>query len=274
MAEGLDDWYDIALQEGKGFKSSEERQAYLDSLGDPMKHPMFAQNSDDLAGHPLVEAIRALKEDDKTPFQLAEMYKDEGNEWIKKSTVKNQKEAYTRYTIALDHIKTAESSCSDENIKLQLPILKSQILSNRALSSINLKNYGSCRRDADLAISIWSKNIKAHHRKCKALLILKKYSEAISACETALACETVLLKFEVEVGKAKQALRTRWMEVHVAAGLGMTSGLRDPWELLPRRDPDTLQPVWSMVFLYPDCNSDDVLAEHVCTVLPEQGEGQ
>ena len=31
----IDNWYDQALANGQGFKSEEEKKAYLDSLGDP-----------------------------------------------------------------------------------------------------------------------------------------------------------------------------------------------------------------------------------------------
>ena len=108
-----------------------------------MKHPMFATSTEDLEGHPLVEAIRALKEDDKTPVELAIMYKDEGNEWMKKSTPKDWREAYKRYSQALVHVN------NEKTVSKKILILKSQILSNRSLVSLYLRNYGDCRRDAD-----------------------------------------------------------------------------------------------------------------------------
>ena len=63
--------------------------------GDPMKHPMFATSSEDLAGNPLVEAIRALKEEDKSPIEIAIMYKDDANSMLKK---KDFQEAFNTYT--------------------------------------------------------------------------------------------------------------------------------------------------------------------------------
>jgi hypothetical protein len=42
----------------KGFKSDEERQAYIASLGDPEEHPLFAQTAEDCKDHPLVGAFR------------------------------------------------------------------------------------------------------------------------------------------------------------------------------------------------------------------------
>ena len=50
----IDNWYDQALANGQGFKSEEEeKKAYLDSLGDPLDHPMFATTAEQIARHPL-----------------------------------------------------------------------------------------------------------------------------------------------------------------------------------------------------------------------------
>ena len=104
---------------GMGFKSEEDKQAYLASLGDPLEHPLFAETAEDCKGkcineciqaymfvfelklasrqtvyscvflcfsnldHPLAGAFRALNEEGKTSKELAEMYKEEGNEWLK-----------------------------------------------------------------------------------------------------------------------------------------------------------------------------------------------
>lgn len=192
----LDNWYEKAIAAGKGFKSDIEREEYIASLGDVEKHPMFCQNTEDLEGNPLTEAIRSLKEEDKTLKELAIMYKDEGNEWQKKPTKKNLKEAYDRYSHALEFIRKAELPQEDD-LKLsgfasvfERNELKSIIYSNRALTSLTNKNYGSCRKDADEAITAWPANSKAHYRKCKALQSLGKYSEGLQACNTALAALT------------------------------------------------------------------------------------
>ena len=210
---GLDDWYDNAIKAGQGFKSDQERENYIKSIGDPMMHPLFAESTEDLEGNPLAEALRALREEDKSPIQIATMYKDEGNDWLKKGDKKSLKEAYDRYSHALNilegtafaatsgassfnttkgivessgdfrtvaslypsellspHQQLLHATCEEEQKRIEdEKQLKSQILSNRALVSLTLKNYGSCVRDADASLSIWSSNIKAHYRKCKAL---------------------------------------------------------------------------------------------------------
>jgi hypothetical protein len=99
---GLDDWYDNALKAGQGFKTDKEREDYIKSIGDPMMHPLFAENTEDLEGNPLAEALRALREEDKTPIEIATMYKEEGNDWLKKGDKKSLHEAYDRYTHAIN----------------------------------------------------------------------------------------------------------------------------------------------------------------------------
>ena len=226
----LDDWYDKALAEGQGFKTEAERQAYINSLGDMEKHPMFATTTEDLEGNPYVEALRSLREEGKSPVEVATMYKDEGNEWVKKADTKSLHEAYIRYTHALDILDGGASaaasgvtseekneertkflealqqmsssnsgsgsgngsgngSCSDAaaspedlaSAHAEKTLLQSQVYSNRAMVSLTLKNYGSCRKDADHALALWPGNVKAHYRKSKALLMLKRYDEALAS---------------------------------------------------------------------------------------------
>eukprot|EP01035_Chromulina_nebulosa_P022043 gene22043-28535_t len=69
--EEIDDWIDNALKRGEGFKTQEEKEEYLKSLGDPMKHPMFATNPEDLENNPLVDAFRILREEDKSLYERA-----------------------------------------------------------------------------------------------------------------------------------------------------------------------------------------------------------
>jgi hypothetical protein len=215
---GLDDWYDNAIKAGQGFKSDKEREDYIKSIGDPMMHPLFAESTEDLVGNPLAEGLRMLREEDKTPMEVAIMYKDEGNQWIKKCDKKSLNEAYDRYSHAMNILDgsalaavsgpstfnpatgiveppgSSSEPCTvpslypsellpkdSSQLLLSLSLeesqkqleeetrLKSQILGNRALVCLTLKNYGSCVRDADAAVSLWDGNIKAHYRKCKAL---------------------------------------------------------------------------------------------------------
>lgn len=96
-----------------------------------------------------------LREEDKTFVELAVMYKDEGNEWIKKNSAHDWNEAIIRYNHALGFLDKADSAridgIEDEKDKLiQLNELRSQIINNRAQASMNKKNYGTALKDVEL----------------------------------------------------------------------------------------------------------------------------
>ena len=312
-----EDWYDKAIKNGFGFKSDKERQDYIDSIGDPMKHPLFAQTTEDLEGNPLAEAFRAIREEDKSCVELAELYKDEGNQWIKKGKKKDYSEAYDRYTHALSFMDKADQARIDgteskSDSTADLKMIRSQILSNRALSSLNLTNYGTCYKDCDEAIALWSGNIKAHFRKCKALLALKKYTDCIAACDAALAVEPANKDFaafrkqaETDMqskGKSKldslqrtlNELTAKWSAVwEIASTVGVGLGyplygmpepreMRDCWVEV---DSSTAQgePTvrWPVLLQYPQYGTydvlsaagvEDMLVEHLAMAFPEKGD--
>jgi tetratricopeptide (TPR) repeat protein len=310
----LDDWYDKALKNGFGFKSEKEKQDYIASIGDPMKHPLFAQTTEDLEGNPLAEAFRSLREEDKTQVELAEMYKEEGNQWIKKGTKKDYFEAYARYTHALTFMDKADQARTDKtesaaDSKVDLHKVRSQILSNRALASSSVANYGKCYKDCDKAIALWPGNIKAHYRKCKALLALKKYSECIAACSAGLAVESgnkdfVQFRKQCESdmqsksqAKADSQLRTlteltqKWDTVYeISSTVGVTLGyplyalpepreMRDLWVHVDS-ETDTVR--WPVLLQYPQYGTydvlsaagvDDMLVEHLAMAFPEKRDG-
>ena len=59
---------------------------------------MFAQTTEDLEGNPLTEeAFRAIREEDESSVELMYLYRDEGNEWMKKKAdgdVKKQNKGF------------------------------------------------------------------------------------------------------------------------------------------------------------------------------------
>ena len=110
----IDEWYDKALAAGQGFKSEAERKAYIDSLGDPEDHPMFATDPDKLAAHPLTEAFRQLNEEDKTQYELVIVYKEEANDLMKRGDKKGWREAVVRYTHSLTFIEPAIAALKEQ----------------------------------------------------------------------------------------------------------------------------------------------------------------
>lgn len=240
------------------------------------------------------------------------MYKEEGNDWIKKNNKKAFQEAYDRYAHALgfmDRALVEHSSGQEMAESLQeLYVLKSQILSNRAMASLSLANYGSCRRDCDIAVRIWPGNVKGHFRRCKALYLLKQYSDCITACKEALVVDetnkdiaSFLSKSQEELSRRNNdKLRTQqrvtselhrqWTAVWDLAArervaLGYYSVLNpEPLQLrdaVPHIDQESGDVCWPVLLLYPQYNtfdivqaagSADMLVQHLAVMLPEKGD--
>lgn len=205
------DWYEKALLKEKGIEgygSEEAKQEYLADLGDPLDHPMWA-DPEECQQHPMMEAFRQLREEDKTNLELATMYKDEGNEWLKGGLEKMKKaEAKERlrhlhesrgcYEHALTFIKTAEDNNDSDGIAVvatssgdtcavcERDVLKSQIISNKALVALHLRNFGECKKDARLSVDIWKYNCKGWFRMCKAYQSVRRFDDCVAACDEAL----------------------------------------------------------------------------------------
>ena len=263
-----------------------------------MKHPLFAETTEDLEGHPLTEAFRVLREEDKTFVELAEMYKEEGNQWIKKTTKKDYEEAFDRYSHALTYMDKADKARADgtecqSDSTADLKMIRSQILSNRALSSLNVTNYGRCYKDCERAIYLWPGNLKAHMRRCKALYSLKKYPDCIAACKEGLALDATnkdLLHYkaqcDIEYTQKRAAkleadqkilaqLRAKWSSVwNLARNQNVSLGypqygapepkeLRDTWTHFDMGDASqgTAPTVrWPVLLQYPQYGTYDVLS--------------
>ena len=69
---------------------------------------MFATTAEQIARHPLGDAFRLLKEEDKTAYELAIMYKDEGNEFMKEQKSDDYRNAIDKYDQALPFIDQME----------------------------------------------------------------------------------------------------------------------------------------------------------------------
>ena len=210
--DGDEDWIDRAVANGMGFKSNEERQRYIDSIGDPLAHPLFAGSAEDMKDHPLANAFDCLKEEGRSNLENAIIFKDEGNMFVKVGYSKFDA-ARSKYKYALEYILKAENEYSESNSeidKTKVYDIKTQIYSNLALVELQSKNYRQCIEYANEVIyNIPGTNsIKAHFRKCKALQSLKRYNKAIAACTEALsAVESIAGSYsEVDAEKSKQEI--------------------------------------------------------------------
>lgn len=264
---------------------------------------MFCTDPAQLAQHPLTEGLRIIKEDGKTNQELAIMYKEEGNEWIKKKSPKELHAARDQYTYALEFVtKAIAEHNSTTNQLFELQQLQSIILSNRAQSALLLQNYGECLTDANAALSVWPDNVKAHYRKCKALFALKRFTLCLQACDACLhvdgsnkdillvrtQCEEAVSKLgRIEAVKTAKAAQLR-DDLKVCYELAQRSRvkLQAPESSLPPQL-QQLSPhlseegtvCWSMLLLYPQYNKmdvvqsvveEDMLAEYLAMVLPEE----
>lgn len=302
----LDDWIDEALRRGEGFQSDEDRKMYIESLGDPLKHPMFSTNIDDLRNNPMADAFRLLREEDKTNIELAIMYKDEGNEFCKKSTVKEKNEAYDKYSYALTFIdKDDQDPSSSSSNSIESKKLRSQILSNRSFVSLSIKNYRYCIVDAIAALYYWPDNIKAYYRQAKALHDLKKYNDSYQVCNNGLLVDKnnkellqllslnqqqlqILENKLTRETKHKNQLHCRWesmwnlmMENNLSVGYPLNPikpvNVLNQF-LFPHIDSESNSLHFPIVFLYPQygqfdilesVDSSDMIVYQIAAIFPE-----
>ncbi|KIM83927.1 hypothetical protein PILCRDRAFT_818954 [Piloderma croceum F 1598] len=144
--------------------SIDEALASLDSV------PLFMKSlpQDDTEN----EAVCALQSlaFDGTPDEIAQNFKEQGNDYFKG---KRFREALSFYTQGVDAKPTEV-------------LLQEVLLCNRAACNLELKNYGSVLRDCSKALSINPKSSKAFYRSSLALLALERVDEALDCCNRCL----------------------------------------------------------------------------------------
>lgn len=230
-----DDWIDRAVANGMGFKSNAERQAYIDAIGDPLEHPLFAENEEAMKNHPLAKAFQGMKEEEQSHYKNALTYKDEGNMFVKKGTPEYYDKARAKYKTALEYVakeeqheelavsKDLSEALKNTSVPIipqkpkedevvtqdQLDELKSQIYSNLSLIELSCKNYRQCVEYSNEVIcNIPGANkLKAHFRKCKALSGMKKHAKCIEACTVALAHVDELTAVALAENQSTDALK-------------------------------------------------------------------
>jgi hypothetical protein len=144
------------------------------------------------------------------------MYKEEGNEWTKKKGAKDMRAAFDCYAQGIAHAERglAEAAAgagaqADEGDTEGLYAALSALYSNRALCSLALKNFRAAHVDSIKSLQYNAGNVKAHFRKCKALLGSRRFEECERACEEALrvdpdSAELGRLRAEAAAGLARR----------------------------------------------------------------------
>ncbi|KAF2173776.1 hypothetical protein M409DRAFT_62037 [Zasmidium cellare ATCC 36951] len=161
--------------------------------------PLFMTSLDETDGdggdNTMLEAIKALAYEG-TRAEVAENFRQQGNEAARAKLWKDAREFYTKGIQALrGQVKTTEAE-DDHSIKVveldeeaeakKERSIDEACLSNRALCNLEMKNYGSCNRDCAAALSINPRNLKAWYRAASACLALDKLPEALDACASGL----------------------------------------------------------------------------------------
>ncbi|OSD04320.1 40S ribosomal protein S7 [Trametes coccinea BRFM310] len=142
----------------------EDKLAAFDSV------PLFMKSlpeeaTDDAA----ISALQSLAYEG-TPDEVAQNFKEQGNDYYKG---KRYKEARDFYTQGID------AKPEDKSILEAL-------LCNRAACNLELQNYGSVLRDCSKAIGVNPKSSKAYYRSAIALIALERYDEALDCCDRCL----------------------------------------------------------------------------------------
>jgi len=138
-------------------------------------HPMFMEDvPSDISENPHLLALQNLIYDGQTPEQLAEHFRQLGNEAFRSSTNKvSSQNALMAYT------KGLEMECKDK-------CLNSQLHSNRAAVSMRMKANDKAIDDCRKAIELDPKNTKAFYRGATASESLGLTEQALKFCQGAL----------------------------------------------------------------------------------------
>ncbi|KAI0034417.1 hypothetical protein K488DRAFT_45503 [Vararia minispora EC-137] len=137
-------------------------------------HPLFMTSlPDDGSNDATLAALQSLVHDG-TPDEIAQNFKEQGNDYFKG---RRFREALGFYTQGID--------AKPEDLALM-----EALLCNRAACNLELKNFGSVLRDCATAIRLNQKASKAYYRSAQALLTLERIDEALDACDRCLAFDT------------------------------------------------------------------------------------
>ncbi|KAG6918228.1 hypothetical protein DXG01_015821 [Tephrocybe rancida] len=206
-----------------------------------------------------------------TPDEVAQNFKEQGNEYFKG---KRHREALGFYTQGIDAKPTDAA-------------LREALLCNRAACNLELKNYGSVLRDCSAALTLNAQSAKALYRSATALMALDRVEEALDCCDRCLTFDSGnngVLQLRERATKvksekdrrekekaerlrkeqeAKQAMSIAFRERNLIV-LPKADGSSNPYE--PHFDPDdptnsTL--VFPVFFLYPQHATSDVISEFV-----------
>lgn len=252
-------------------------------------HPLFMTDMpSDISDNPHLMALQSIMYDDQSPEELAQHFKNQGNEAMKFSASKIAlQNALTFYTRGL------EMQCKDDK-------LNSLLHSNRAAVSLKLGEHTKCIDDCRRATRLDASNLKAHFRGARASEALGLTDQGLKFCEGALrldpqepevlriqkqllhrqekeeAARQDVKKIEQEAAKQRKTEGEHIAEILALRGsrLGpplfdmsmyaLANGGRIPGPKLMEEDDGGRQVIsvvqWPLLLLYDECNQSDFVA--------------
>lgn len=139
-----------------------------------------------------LDALRALQYDG-TPAENAQSFKEQGNELVQVKKWSDAKEFYSKGIAVLSKKIGQKRESQDDGVasveRAKELRLEETCYVNRALCSLELRNYRSTTLDCRSALRLNAKNIKAFYRSAQALFALDKLGEASDACTHGLAVD-------------------------------------------------------------------------------------
>ncbi|CAE6446460.1 unnamed protein product [Rhizoctonia solani] len=240
------------------------------------------------------------------PEEIASNFKDQGNEYFQSRRFREAMGFYTQGVEALT-IQSVDGKPKIVEVKERDRPLYHALLLNRAAANLELENFGRVLKDVQLVLEADPKSSKALFRAAKALVKLRRYEEALDACDRCLAFDpdnggvksirTIAQKeFDLEVKKAKQKAEAEEKEKNKRAalsvalkhhGITILKDNTDP-EHLPFLDPPTppypttAELICRVVLVYPQhgqtdlvvrFSTDDTLGAHLDAILPNPESG-
>ncbi|TDL29805.1 TPR-like protein [Rickenella mellea] len=147
------------------------------------------EDTDDVA----ISALQSLVHDGTPDVEIAQNFKEQGNEYFKG---KRFREALGFYSQGIDAQPTD-------------PHLTEALLCNRAACNLELQNYGSVLRDCSKALVLNAKSSKAYYRSAVALLALDRLDDVFDVCDRCLSYDSENVGIRSIRDKAKETRRKR-----------------------------------------------------------------
>ncbi|KAG9122114.1 hypothetical protein FRC07_001642 [Ceratobasidium sp. 392] len=220
-----------------------------------------------------------------SPEEVASNFKDQGNEYFRG---KRFREALGFYTQGIDALTTRPIEGQENAIK-RVPVeekdrpLYNALLLNRAAANLELENFGRVLKDVHIVLEHDARSSKALFRAARALVKLRRFEEAVDACDRCLvfdpenkevkAIKDVAAK-GIEEQTRKAFEKAQAIERDKAVKAVLDAALKHHGITVSRIPNDNIDPE-SLPHLDPPFPTDPATAELICRVAlvyPQHGQ--